>query len=568
MSALTLLSHSLSAVQPRSSRPRALTAERGAAVIFLAGLLALRVWTALHYRVDSDEPQHLHIVWGWANGLLQYRDLFDNHSPLFQMLCAPLFHALGERADIIVPMRLAMIPLFFLSFWCIYKIGAHLADARAGWIAALLAAFAPTFFFVTTEFRTDDLWTALWLVAVLIISRGEFRGARAFCFGLTIGAAVATSMKTSLLVTSLALAAFTVLGMQWCFGQRPDFLKITQGLALALAGALLVPCALVAFFALKGALPQMYSCVVQHNALPGLGKWRKIGFHQFIFPLCVPPLLALAWLFLRSSADRAVATRRAIYFLTAGFYLTLLRSYWPLVTAQDYVPILPVFAVAFAPGIVWLGERAARFHPLLRYALPGLLLAFEIFRCYRVCPPQTNDIAPFNQHLGDLLRLVDRDQFIMDPKGETIFRNRPYYYVLEGVTIERIRRGLIPDDLPQTLIRTATNVVRPRRMTPADYAFIRNNYVEVFDHEVVAGQMLGKAPFAHPVSFTTLWPARYAVVSEKGEISARLDGQPVDAAKMLPAGAHALEITGGSSRVALVWAQAVERGFSPFNKRK
>src|SRR5207302_1363481 len=81
---------------------------------------------------------HLPVVWGWANGLLQYRDLFDNHSPLFQMLCAPLFHALGERADIIIPMRLAMIPLSFLGVWCAYKIAARLTTPLGGWIAAAL----------------------------------------------------------------------------------------------------------------------------------------------------------------------------------------------------------------------------------------------------------------------------------------------------------------------------------------------------------------------------------------------------------------------------------------------
>ncbi len=59
------------------------------------GLIALRILYAFVYRVDSDEPQHLHVVWGWAHGMIQYRDFFDNHSPLFQMLCAPLMRRPG-----------------------------------------------------------------------------------------------------------------------------------------------------------------------------------------------------------------------------------------------------------------------------------------------------------------------------------------------------------------------------------------------------------------------------------------------------------------------------------------
>jgi hypothetical protein len=81
----------------------------------LALLVALKVIYAFAFRIDSDETQHLHVVWGWVNGLLPYRDLFDNHSPLFQFICSPLFRALGERADIVIPMRLAMIPLYFFS---------------------------------------------------------------------------------------------------------------------------------------------------------------------------------------------------------------------------------------------------------------------------------------------------------------------------------------------------------------------------------------------------------------------------------------------------------------------
>src|SRR2546430_1889938 len=96
--------------------------------IWIAGfvalvVLALRWFYARSYGWNSDEPQHLHVVWAWANGLLPYRDVFDNHSPLFQFLCSPVFAWLGERPDIVVPMRLLMVPLFGVSVWCIYKIG-------------------------------------------------------------------------------------------------------------------------------------------------------------------------------------------------------------------------------------------------------------------------------------------------------------------------------------------------------------------------------------------------------------------------------------------------------------
>ena len=96
------------------------------AIALFIFLLILRILYAFHYRIDSDEPQHLHVVWGWTQGMIPYRDYFDNHSPLFQMLCAPLFAALGTRADIIIPMRLAMFPLFALSIFFVGRIAGTL----------------------------------------------------------------------------------------------------------------------------------------------------------------------------------------------------------------------------------------------------------------------------------------------------------------------------------------------------------------------------------------------------------------------------------------------------------
>ena len=66
------------------------------AVLLLIALILLRGITIMHYRFGSDEPQHLHVVWGWARGFVQYRDLADNHMPLFHILCAPIYKLIGD----------------------------------------------------------------------------------------------------------------------------------------------------------------------------------------------------------------------------------------------------------------------------------------------------------------------------------------------------------------------------------------------------------------------------------------------------------------------------------------
>ena len=77
--------------------------------IAACALLALRLVYAWTLRVNSDEPQHLHVVWAWTKGLLPYRDVFDNHAPLFDFLNAPLLVLVGEKAH--APFRRNQAPL-------------------------------------------------------------------------------------------------------------------------------------------------------------------------------------------------------------------------------------------------------------------------------------------------------------------------------------------------------------------------------------------------------------------------------------------------------------------------
>src|SRR5258705_4021362 len=124
----------------------------------------LRALAFFNYRFDSDEPQHLHVAWAWTRGLLQYRDVFDNHAPLFHMLSAPLVALFGETPRILILMRLAMIPLFALTLWGSFLLGRSLFGSRAGLWSAVICGLSPTFFFKGLEYRADVLWAALWLM--------------------------------------------------------------------------------------------------------------------------------------------------------------------------------------------------------------------------------------------------------------------------------------------------------------------------------------------------------------------------------------------------------------------
>src|SRR4051794_21378257 len=167
--------------------------------VAVAAVAVLRITLLFRYRIDSDETQHLHVAWGWANGLLQYRDLFDNHMPLFHILFAPLVAAVGERAQLLFIARMAMLPLFAASAWLTWRIGSAVYPRRAAAWAMVVGCLAPDFFLCSLQFRTDDLWTVCWLASIAVLVCSELTVARAACAGFLLGLAAAVSAKTSLL---------------------------------------------------------------------------------------------------------------------------------------------------------------------------------------------------------------------------------------------------------------------------------------------------------------------------------------------------------------------------------
>jgi len=60
-------------------------------------------------------------------------------------------------------------------------------------------------------------------------------------------------------------------------------------------------------------------------------------------------------------------------------------------------------------------------------------------------------------------------------------------------------------------------------------------------------------------------PARYALVSESGDLRGRLDGASCTGPRELVAGHHPFSLSFKGSRAAVVWAKAIQRRFSPFD---
>jgi len=167
--------------------------------LLLIALILLRVITVTHYNFGRDEAQHLHVVWGWARGFVQYRDLADNHMPLFQILCAPIYKLIGDRGTILYWMRIILQPLYAVAFWCTYRIGWLLFSRRVGVWAAILVGLSSIMFFVRLNSGRTIFGSALAVVHVGTTRWRVDNAARAdrgFPHGLCFG----VSMKTLLLL--------------------------------------------------------------------------------------------------------------------------------------------------------------------------------------------------------------------------------------------------------------------------------------------------------------------------------------------------------------------------------
>ena len=556
----------------RAGAPAFPRAEAWTLVALSAAILALRIVYAFAYPFDSDEPQHLHVAWAWTKGLLPYRDVFDNHTPLFHMLSAPLVALIGETPRILVLMRLAMIPFFAATLLGSFLIGRRLFGRRAGLWSAILCGLCPTFFFKSLEYRTDVLWTALWILAIVVLLGEGLGVVRGFCGGLLLGACLLVSLKTVMLLSALliASAALLVLAPRPAAAARQSTLAYTLS---ALGGLALPPLALVLFFAARGALRELFYCTVTHNLLPGVGRWGTSKRTALLLPILALLLCAARVIMRRFPGD---GVRVAFLFLLAGSQYLLLSTVWPVHTRQDLLPFYPLFTVllagcllahrgAGAPGGErrwnWIAPRAA--------LVPAILASLELAVLPGLSPITGRGAALQEKPLAEVLALTYPDDYVLDLKGQAIFRNRPFYYALETMTLERMARGLIEDTIPERCVATRT-CVAPADIggfPPRTRRFLQDNYVVVGAWRV-AGRILDPAPenLAGPLAFDVVIPARYAVVSGRGEAHGTLDGRAYDGPRDLGPGRHVFIPETGPGPLAVIWAQAAERGFSPFGE--
>lgn len=516
----------------------------------LLALLVLRVLWLRAYPLNSDEPQHAHVAWSIGQGDLPYRDVFDNHGPLFSAIYAPLMHAMGPRSDILEWLRLAVVPWYLLALvatWCLARrlYSRGIADA-----SVVLVGLTHAFFIKMGEFRTDDLWTALWLSALATAVYARGRASRWALVGLLLGAALSVSQKTLPLSCVALLAAACVWAIPW----HKDRRALLKGGGALLAGCLVVPGAFALYLAIQHDLGPAWYDLVAYN-LSATGRAAHAD-HRLVYGMLAVAVAMATTTWLRRVDPGDAPTHWRLFLGIHGLlFASFIWLVWPLPTAQDFLPVIPTIFVSLI-GLVGLFGRSAAWPRSRAVALVAVLAAVEFVLLIEQAPPWRDTLAYKEGQLRTVLACTSPDDTVMDAKSGAIFRPRPYHTVLESIALQRFERGLKAEDIVPALVAHRTMTVIVDRLPPATRAFIAQNYLSGTANVFMAGkQLVGR-------DFDVTLAGTYTVTDGASEVAVVIDGRPAASRWQLSEGHHSLD-TLSHGALDLVWSPAWMGGWRP-----
>lgn len=490
----------------------------------------LRVLLIFRYRFDSDEPQHMHVAWGWANGLVQYRDVWDNHMPLFHLLTAPLFLSGVDDARLLFAGRLLMLPLFFIDIVLLWLIARKLFDAKTAKWAAVIAALFPTSFLLSLEYRTDDLWLVFWLAAIAVMLSDVVPWRRSWYAGLLMGGAFAVSMKSTVMLVAIAGGAIgtrLLRRKETTRSSRPPWEPALHWTFFAAAAS--IPATIFAIFALAGVWKPMWYDVVIHNIVPFEHAWRGLLF--------IPLYPAIRFIALRIE-DR----RRLFVFGCTALFLLVLVVFWTRLADEDFLPLYPLLALLAAPLLI----RRHRFAPQFCVAACAVAILF-------ITVPWRDEAHQEIEIVNEVVSITTPQEPVLDLKGESVFRVRPWYFGLETLTNAHMRLGEIHDTIADTLVRTATHVVVSDRLPPRARSFVEKNYIRWENLFVAGNEILGTFCASDARRFHLAIPGSYIVLGGR----ALIDGTSADHGIYLSAGDHIFTARQPLRNPTVIWSGVV-----------
>jgi hypothetical protein len=223
--------------------------------------------------------------------------------------------------------------------------------------------------------------------------------------------------------------------------------------------------------------------------------------------------------------------------LFAVWYTVVLLCFWPLLTPRDFLPLVPLAALALA---------ATRIAPAV------LVSAAILASVWYARPWRPVDIPSRSRFVDAAVRLTAPGDYVFDLKGDSVFRRRPVYYIYDSVGRALTGNGTLPDLAPEQIVARGccAAIADWSHIPPRTRAFLNKHFID-------AGPMRVCGTVVRDGTFTIAVPQTYAVAGGGDRVV--IDGTPYRGPRFLAAGRHTLT-SSGNEPVTVIWWRAATGG--------
>jgi len=504
-------------------------------------------------RFRNDELQHIHTSFLASQGKIPYKDYFDNHTPLYQLLTGfeiKLFN-LKPSPDFAVKIRRLSFPLMIiLSIILGLMVRTFFTKIKEKSLAisSLVISLIP---FVAIQARPEPIWGALFFLSIYLFSFGPPTIKISFLIGLLNGINVCVSLKTLAFIVLPQLLTFPILAIFYPTG------SIFMCALTFIIGFLIFPFILLIYFNHLRALNEFFNFGIFYTISTGGEKVNII-----LITTTIIITLVIVYFFVKRFKEK-LSPNSALFF-TIFIFSSIIFGFFPVKESQTRFPFLTAFYLLVSVLIVSIIWKFFKNEWLRKIILLSVILSILSVRIITERLFKNNNADYYNELKVLMALQLPGKGTVMDSKGESIFWERPFYYALETFTIRGINSSVIKDTIAESLSQKSTPVVYNKyffRFTQKDLDFFNENYLPLCNTPsiMVSGKKINTKNFDLEI------PLDYQLICYGGKPAIGvLDGRTYRGENIfLSKGKHSFITADKCKEILIIWSSALQTKAMP-----